>query len=183
MHIAAVARRLANDRPVALRESSDSGQFACRRLQRHPSSFIVAFIAVVFAFAYAEFVPKTYVPFGSGQFTFASSTVQPGRSGPSSFAAAGSPTSSLDPFATGRPCLPFNPQAFDLPYQAVATFASVAYLLAVVVDPVPCFAVLDSNQPSPFPQRAVNPPDWRRVRAQLLEAGPSVAAVDLHRPY
>ena len=95
---------------------------AGRQLQHHPSSFIVAFVADVSAFAFAEFVPLSFGPFGLGQFASTSFAKQLDRLGPSSFAAKGSPAFGRVP-STDHPFHPCHPWGLSRPCQAVTAFA------------------------------------------------------------
>jgi hypothetical protein len=95
------------DTTTAIQASFGSSRSACQRPQRRPSSFILAFVAAESAFAFAEFVPLTFEPFGLGQFASTSFVERLDRWGPSSFAAMGSPAFGQVPSIIGRPCHPF----------------------------------------------------------------------------
>ena len=70
-HKLITARKSIADMPIIIQASSGSYQSAFQQLQRHPSSFITAFIAVI-TFAFTRFVLRSFGPFSLDLFTFAS---------------------------------------------------------------------------------------------------------------
>jgi hypothetical protein len=165
-HKLITARISIADMPVIIQASSGSYQSTFQQLQRHPSSFITAFIAVT-TFTFTRFILRSFGPFSLDLFTFASFVRLLGHLDPSS-SAKGS-LACQAPFI--RPSDPFHLASSDHPCQATFSLvASLPYLALVAIVPnchlpVHQSVIADSLQPL------------------VQEADPSVAAVNLHRPY
>ena len=59
----AVVHKSTVDRLAVIQASSSLNPSACLHLKRHPSSSIIAFVAVISAFAFTGFAPQTFGPF------------------------------------------------------------------------------------------------------------------------
>ena len=135
-HKLITTRKSIADMPTIIQASSGSYQSAFQQPQRHPSSFIAAFIAVAITFTFTRFILRSFGPFSLDLFTFVTFASFIGRLGhldPSS--SAKDSLACQAPFI--RPLDPCLQASFDHPCQATFSLvASLPSLALVAIVPI-----------------------------------------------